>query len=66
MTDENFELGTKIIIIVSVLFLICEILIAVGVLKEKSVSVSVLDEIEKNVSNSELLKEQDLNEKEGI
>ena len=62
MTDEKFELGIKIIIIVSVVFLICEILIAFGVFKKRAVSTSVLDDIEKNVSDSELLKEEDLNE----
>ena len=47
MTDEKFELGIKIIIIVSVVFLICEILIAFGVFKKRAVSTSVLDDIEK-------------------
>lgn len=62
MTDERFELGIKIVVVVSIVLLICEVLVAVGVLKKKSVNVSVLDDIEKDVSNSELLKEQDLNE----
>lgn len=62
MTDEAFELGIKIVAILTVILLICEVLIAVGVLKKKTSSTSVLDEIEKDVSNSELLKVEDLNE----
>lgn len=62
MTNERFELGIKIVAIVTIILLVCEVMLAVGVLKQKTVSVSVLDDIDKDVSNSELLKEQDLNE----
>lgn len=62
MTDEAFELGIKIVAILTVVLLICEVVVAVGVLKKKTSSTSVLDEIEKDVSNSELLKVEDLNE----
>lgn len=62
MTDEAFELGIKIVAVLTVILLICEVLVAVGVLKKKTSSTSVLDDIEKDVSNSELLKQEDLNE----
>lgn len=61
MTDEAFELGIKIVAILTILLLICEVVVAVGVLKKKTSSTSVLDEIDKDVSNSELLKVEDLN-----
>ena len=62
MTDEAFRLGIKIVTILTILLLICEVVVAVGVLKKRSISTSILDEIEKDVSDSVLLKEQDLNE----
>lgn len=62
MTDENFELGIKIVVIFSIVLLICEVMAAFRIQKIKNVSTSVLDDIEKDVSDSELLKEQDLNE----
>lgn len=61
MTDERFELGVKIVAILAVVIFIFEILLAFGVIRKKEISVSVLDDIEKDVSNSELLKTQDLN-----
>lgn len=62
MTDERFELGIKILAIASIIFLIAEVAMAIKVQKTKKVSGSILDEIEKDVSDSELLKQQDLNE----
>ena len=62
MTDERFELGIKIVVIFSMVLLVCEVAIATQVLKKKTVSVSILEEIDKDVSNSELLKTPDLNE----
>ena len=61
MTDEGFELGIKIVVIISILIIVCEIILAFRVLKSRTVSTSILDDVSKDVSSSELLKEQDVN-----
>ena len=58
MTKEGFELGIKILIIMAVIILIGEVILSYFVIKKKTVSLSVLDDIEKDVSKSELLKER--------